>query len=126
MLDENVALKVKKGTLSCFIRISLVCHINWLKGTFVLQLTLLSLSQKAFIPLKGIFLSQLESAGFSFKAEGRLFDIQSAFLHSASWEPFPANVLDQLPQSQSTSSKFAVISLSLALLSTQFSVLSFD
>lgn len=121
-LDENVALKVEKGTLSHFIRIFLVCPINWLKGTFVLQLTLLFLSQKAFIPLKGIFLSQLGSAGFSFKTIVRHFDIQRAILLSAPWEPFPANVLDQLPLSQSTSSKFAFIwpSLACSLLNSVF------
>lgn len=97
VLDENIALKVKKGSLSCFIRISSACPINWLNGTFVLQLTLLFLLQRTFIPLKSIFLSELDSAGFSFKTAVRHLDMQNAILLSASWELFPANVLDQLP-----------------------------
>lgn len=51
-LDENVVLRVKKRALSCFIRISLACPINGLKGTFVLQLTLSSFPEGLVFLLK--------------------------------------------------------------------------
>lgn len=69
-LDENIGFKVKKAFFFfffLFIRISLVCPINWLEGTLLLQLTWSFFSQRAHVSLKDFLLSQLPSVAISLR-----------------------------------------------------------